>query len=72
MEVLFQEGGLHTRLRLGEDPDDDMMYMARAKCFVLGRRGFSALAAELVRAHGERSYERLHSFNEPDHSNRLQ
>ena len=48
----FVEKGFTVDLRLGRQPDDDVVYMSRAKHFIQGGGGFSIVIAGIVRELG--------------------
>ena len=48
----FYHQGIEVSYRIGGTPDDDIIFMARARHFVQSGGGFSAMAAEMCRRTG--------------------
>ena len=48
----FYRNGIEVSYRIGGTPDDDIIFMARAKYFVQSGGGYSAMAAEMCRRMG--------------------
>lgn len=51
---LFENHGLKTSKRLGNNPDEDFKHMACAKTFVKAKGGYSRLIASLVKYRGNK------------------
>ena len=49
VKLYFEQHGYHVTLRLGMNPDDDLIFMSQASYFTPSGGGFSSLITELVK-----------------------
>lgn len=53
----LRQRGLHVKLRLGSDPDSDLMYLTNSGAFVSSGGGYSVFAGDMVKKNGGRVLE---------------